>query len=107
MILSQGDDLAEEGRAIFRSAGCSGCHAAASSVHAPALAGVFGSQVVLADGRHITADEAYLRDSILEPRRDIVAGYAPIMPPYAGQIAEADLERILAYLMSLHAGDAE
>ena len=63
-----------EGAALFRSLGCSGCHAAASTVHAPDLDGVLWAQVQLADGRTVTADEAYLRDSILLPRQDVVAG---------------------------------
>src|SRR5581483_724556 len=69
--------LAHEGEALFRSFGCSGCHAAASAVHAPDLNGVFGRDVHLADGRTVTADEVYLRDSILQPERDVVAGFQP------------------------------
>ena len=65
----EGDDLAHQGEALFRSLGCSGCHAPASSVHAPDLDGVYGSEVQLSDGRIVTADEAYLRNSILLPRQ--------------------------------------
>ena len=35
----QGDDLAHQGEALFRSLGCSGCHAPGSTVHAPDLHG--------------------------------------------------------------------
>ncbi len=62
--------LAAQGEKLFRSLGCSGCHGANSSVHAPDLDGVYGRQVHLADGRVVTADEAYLRDSILQPGDD-------------------------------------
>jgi cytochrome c oxidase subunit 2 len=90
--------LAREGEALFRSLGCSGCHAATARVHAPDLAGLYGRAVHLADGRQVTADEAYIRDSILQPGRDLVAGYAPIMPSYQGIVSEEQMIRLLAYL---------
>jgi cytochrome c oxidase subunit 2 len=97
----QGDDLAHQGEALFRSLGCSGCHAATSSVHAPDLNGVYGHEVHLSDGRIVTADEAYLRDSILLPDKDIVDGFAPIMPSFRGAVSEDQLVTLLAYLKSL------
>ena len=48
----------------------------------------------------MTADEGYLRDSIVQPERQIVAGYAPIMPSYQGVAGEDDLIRLIAYLKS-------
>jgi cytochrome c oxidase subunit 2 len=97
----QEEDLPGEGAALFTALGCSGCHAAASAVHAPVLAGVYGRMVHLADGRTVRADEAYLRDSILQPKRDVVVGYEPIMPSFDGLVDEADLQRLVAYLQSL------
>lgn len=93
--------MAQRGYALFRSYGCSGCHDAQSTVHAPPLEGLPGRTVALTDGRSVVADDTYLRDSVLLPARDVVAGYAPIMPSYAGQIDEADLLAIIEYL---HAG---
>ena len=90
--------MAERGFALFRSYGCSGCHAAGSSVHAPDLSNLLGRRVHLQDGRELTADEAYVRDSILVPRKDVVAGYEPIMPSFAGQIGEEDLLAIIEYI---------
>lgn len=93
--------LAEEGAGLFRSLGCSGCHAERSTVHAPDLHGIFNRPVHLSDGRTVTADETYLRDSILQPQREIVAGYEPVMPSYRGQVSEEQMLRLLAYLKSL------
>jgi len=98
-------DLAAEGSALFTSLGCSGCHAAASSVHAPSLAGIYGRVIHLSDGRTVRADSAYIRDSILQPKRDVVAGYAPIMPTFAGLLDEGELQRLLAYIESLRAAE--
>ncbi len=102
----QGDDLAHQGEALFRSLGCSGCHAPGSAVHAPDLHAVYGHAVHLADGRTVIADEAYLRDSILLPNKDVVAGFAPIMPSFAGVASEAQIVALLAYVKSLAARSA-
>lgn len=103
----EGDDLAHEGAALFSSRGCSGCHASSSQVHAPALGGLYGRPVVLADGRTITADEAYIRDSILQPRRDIAAGYEPIMPSFADLLSDGELQSLVAYIRSLKANPSQ
>jgi cytochrome c oxidase subunit 2 len=97
----ESDDLGREGSRLFISLGCSGCHAASSRVHAPSLVGLYGGMVHLADGRTVSADEAYLRDSILQPKKDVVAGFDPIMPSFAGVVDEDDMQRLVAYLMSL------
>ncbi len=97
----EADDLARQGKVLFGSLGCSGCHAPTSTVHAPDLHGIYGRAVPLADGRTVTADEAYLRDHILLPGKDIVAGYAPIMPSFRGVVTEDDLVKLIAYLKSL------
>ena len=98
-----GESLAQEGAALFRQYGCSGCHGAASSVHAPPLEGLYGRPVPLADGQVVTADDRYIRDSILMPKAQIAAGYPPIMPSFAGQIGEEDLVKLIAYIKSLGA----
>jgi cytochrome c oxidase subunit II len=95
------ESLARQGEAVFRKYGCSGCHGPNSAVHAPSLAGVYGSVVQLDGGGTTVADERYIRDSILLPRSQIVAGYAPIMPSFSGQIGEDDLVALVAYIQSL------
>jgi cytochrome c oxidase subunit 2 len=93
--------LAEAGAALFRSRGCSGCHGAAATVHAPPLEGLYGGPVPLADGSVVTADEQYIRDSILLPQKQIAAGYPPIMPTFANQLSEDDVLQLTAYVKSL------
>jgi cytochrome c oxidase subunit 2 len=93
--------MAEQGEAVFRAHGCSGCHGENSTVHAPSLAGLYGTLVHLQDGSLRRADEAYIRDCILNPRSFTVAGYPPIMPDFSGQLGEDDLIKIIAYIKSL------
>ena len=97
----QSDTMAAEGEALFHSLGCSGCHDPASAVHAPDLRGVFGHSVPLQGGRQVVADEAYVRDSILLPDKDIAAGFAPIMPSFANVVDDSQIERLTAYIRSL------
>ena len=96
-----GAGLAAQGATVFRRAGCSGCHGENASVHAPDLQGIYGRPVQLSDGSSVLADERYLRDSILLPKAQIVAGYAPIMPSYAGQLSEEEVIALIHYLKSL------
>ncbi|HEX4098414.1 MAG TPA: cytochrome c oxidase subunit II [Caulobacteraceae bacterium] len=93
--------LADQGKALFQSLGCGGCHEGQSAVRAPSLEGLYGRPVPLQDGRVVTADDQYLRDSILDPNRDVVAGYQPQMPTFQGQVSEDDLVKLIAYLKSL------
>ena len=96
----EGDALAERGESLYTTLGCAGCHAQTGRIRAPDLHGIYGNPVPLSDGRIVTADDEYLRDSILEPRHDIVAGFQPIMPSFAGKVSEADLVALLAWLRS-------
>lgn len=95
------ESLAQQGEALFREHGCSGCHGENSTVHAPTLVGVYGSIVHLQGGSAVRADERYLRDCILLPRTFTVAGYPPVMPDFAGQLGEDDLVKLIAYIKSL------
>jgi cytochrome c oxidase subunit 2 len=95
------DDPVAAGARLFNTLGCSGCHGSNASVHAPNLNGVFGSRVLLNDGRTVTADEQYVRNSILHPQQDIVAGFGAVMPSFQGQIDEEGMARLLAYIKSL------
>ena len=96
----QGDSLADQGERLFVSAGCAGCHGGSTNIRAPDLHDVYGRQVPLEGGGFATADEGYLRDSILLPRKQIVAGYAPVMPSYQNVLGEDEVIRLVAYLKS-------
>ncbi len=102
----EGDDLAHQGEALFHSLGCSGCHTAGSTVHAPDLHGVYGHAVQLTDGRTVTADEAYLRDCILLPDKNRVAGFPPLMPNFTGSVLPGQVVQLVAYIKSLTAQSA-
>jgi len=96
--------LSRTGEALFKSKACTSCHDSASDPEnkwSPSLHSLYGSKVKLANGQAITADEQYIRRSILIPAADQVAGYPSDMPPYAGQLSESDLFALIAYIRSL------
>ena len=97
----EGDDLAHDGAKLFAARGCSGCHAEASKVRAPKLAGLYGRAVQLSDGREVKADDAYIRDSMLQPKRDVPVGYEAVMPSYAGLLDDGEIQSLTAYIRSL------
>jgi cytochrome c oxidase subunit 2 len=93
--------LVQSGEKRFRELGCSGCHMGSSVVRAPPLEGIFGKPVPLQTGGTVLADEGYLRDSILLPNSQIVAGYQPIMPSFQGHVTEEEVLELVAYIKSL------
>jgi len=97
--------LPEQGRALFESRGCASCHTGADA-RGPALTGLAGSSVALADGRTVTADDAYLRESILDPGARLVRGYQPLMPTFRGLLTEEQVMQLVAYIRSLEGDTA-
>jgi len=93
--------LAENGEKLFQDLACGNCHKADGSGRCPSLVGLFGRSVQLADGRFVNADEAYLRESILQPNAKIVAGYQPLMPTFQGQVTEEGVLELIEYVKSL------
>lgn len=93
--------LASNGQQLFQQLGCSTCHRFDTQGRGPNLTGVFGKPVLLDDGRTVTADENYVRESILNPGAKVVAGFKPIMPSFQGQVSEESLMALVAYVKSL------
>lgn len=90
------------GEALFSQQGCETCHKLDGSVAiGPSLTGLFGSEVELESGETVTADEEYLRESIINPQAKIVAGYSAVMPTYQGQLSEEEILELVDYLRSL------
>lgn len=97
--------LALKGRQQFLKQQCISCHTGDADSRAPLLEGIYNARRQMADGSTVIADESYLRESILNPRAKIAAGYQPIMPPYQGQLTEDELLELIAYLKALKRGD--
>jgi len=95
--------LTEEGQQLFSDLACNTCHRPDLQGRGPVLEGVFGHAVTLQSGQKVTADEGYIRESILNPAAKVVAGYQPIMPTFQGQVTEEQLLALVEYVKSLPA----
>jgi cytochrome c2 len=84
---------------VFYRVSCDRCHSLDGS-HSigPTLKGLYGSQVTLIGGKVVTADEDYIRESILFPNAKIVKGYAPVMPSFKGLINDQDVDALIAFI---------
>ena len=98
---TSGMSLAQNGERLFASLGCNQCHTGDAGARGPNLAGLYGKKVQMEDGSTQLANEAFLRDTILNPSSHVPAGYKPIMPTYQGQISEEGLIDLVEYLKSL------
>ncbi|HEX6961508.1 MAG TPA: cytochrome c oxidase subunit II [Lacipirellula sp.] len=98
-----GDEAPEvTGAKLFEQLQCATCHkGGGEQSRGPALEDLYLKPVALADGSTVTADDAYLRESILRPAAKIVAGYQPLMPTFEGQIDEEGVLHLIAYIKSL------
>jgi cytochrome c oxidase subunit 2 len=93
---------AEAGRMLYEVRGCKQCHSADGSAGTgPTFRGLWGSRAELTSGERVEVDENYLRRSIVEPGSQVVRGYEPVMPTYAGRIKDQEIAAIAAYLETL------
>jgi mono/diheme cytochrome c family protein len=97
--------LAERGAGLVQVKPCLVCHTTDGSKGAgPTFAGLAGSTVKLANGTTVTAGDAYLKESILDPDAKTVAGFpkglmVTLVPPHSLTPLQADA--IVAYLDTL------
>lgn len=101
-----GDDGAPSAREepagvrVVQAAGCATCHGAdGSGGVGPSWVGLFGSDVELADGSRVVADEAYLSESISDPSAQRVAGFPVTMP--MNRLTDDEIAAVVEYIKSL------
>ena len=96
---------AATGKMLYASLSCNGCHTTTGAKSAgPTFKGLAGSKVQLSDGTTVTADDAYLVESIRDPDKQIVQGFtkgvmsSTIKP---GQVSEAQAADLVAFIESV------
>ena len=94
--------LASAGAKLFQDLACNTCHRPDAQGRGPVLEGLFGKTVTLQNGVTLTVDEAYVRESILQPAAKIASGFQPIMPTFQGLVTEEQLLELIEYVKSLH-----
>jgi cytochrome c oxidase subunit 2 len=98
---ASGGTLAQNGQKLFESLACVNCHKSDHTGRCPSLEGVYGTTVKLTGGATVKADEAYVRESILNPQAKVVAGYEPVMPTFQGLVTEDQVLQLIEYVRSL------
>jgi cytochrome c oxidase subunit 2 len=93
----------EAGEKLFQQSGCSTCHLDNGKGPGPSFVGLYGKSVHLTNGQTVTADDAFIRECILTPDAKRVAGYAPIMPSFQGQLSDEQILDAIAYIRSMSA----
>jgi cytochrome c oxidase subunit II len=93
--------LADAGQKLFQDLACNTCHRPDAQGRGPVLEGLFGKTVNLQNGDTVTVDEAYVRESILNPAAKITAGFQPIMPTFQGLVTEEQLLELIEYVKAL------
>lgn len=96
-----GEVSVEQGKALVAENACGACHSTDGSKGVgPTWQNLFGHEVELEDGSTVTADEEYLRESIVKPSAKIVNGFPPSMVPY-DHLSENEIGSIIEYIKSL------
>jgi cytochrome c oxidase subunit 2 len=91
---------AEAGRNLAQDRGCPSCHSSnGDRGTGPTWKGLYGSDVELSDGTTVTVDDAYIRESILDPAAKLVDGYGNVMPKF--DLTDEEIAQITAYIQSL------
>lgn len=94
--------LKDLGEKLHKSKGCVACHSVdGSKGTGPTWAGIWAQKHDFKDGGSAIVDENYIRESILEPAKHIVVGYANQMPTYQGQVTDRELLAISTYIRSI------
>jgi cytochrome c oxidase subunit II len=90
----------DPGYQVMKMKACISCHSInGKSRSGPTFKGLYGRSETLADGRSVMVDDAYLRESIHQPKAKIVKGFQPVMP--TPQITDAEVDKIIEYLKTL------
>jgi cytochrome c oxidase subunit 2 len=90
------------GEKLYKERGCNACHSIdGSTLVGPTWKGLFGHEVSMTDGSTVTADENYIRQSILEPQAKMVKGFGPVMPAFKGILSDDEVAAIIAYIKTL------
>jgi cytochrome c oxidase subunit 2 len=97
-----GRTLPEVGEFLYNRQGCKACHSLdGSKLVGPSLKNVYGFEFQTTTGQTIVADDAFIKESILEPNATVIDGYQPVMTPYAGILGDREIEAIIEFLKSI------
>jgi len=91
------------GQQLATDYGCVNCHSTDGSPKTgPTWLHLYGSTVKLTDGTSVTADDNYLKTSIIQPNAQVVLGFpASVMPDFSTVLDQTMVESLVAYIKTL------
>ena len=93
-------DTATQGKLLAQARGCIACHSVDGSPGVgPTWKGLYGKTETLDSGKTVVADDAFLKQSIADPKASIVRGFPPIMPQQPH--TEAELAAMVEYIKTV------
>ena len=97
----------EAGQKLYETRGCTQCHSVDGSKGiGPSFKEIqFGQSRPLQGGGTVVWDEEYIRESILNSKAKIAAGYEPVMPSYDGRFKTEELTVLIEYMKSLNSSE--
>jgi len=92
----------ELGRKLAQRNGCQGCHSLdGSASQGPTWLGLFNSKVTLQNGQVVTADDAYLFESIKKPEAKVAKGFSAMNPSITANLTDEQINALIAYIRTL------
>jgi cytochrome c oxidase subunit 2 len=92
------------GQQVATRYGCTACHSTdGSTLVGPTWKGLAGRTVTLTNGSTVTADDAYIQESIVSPNAKVSQGFQPsIMPQDFGtRMTPEEIQQVIAYIKTL------
>lgn len=89
------------GKWVHGHLGCNACHSLdGTRIVGPSWKGIYGKTEKTSAG-DVTVDDAYIKESVLDPKAKIVDGFQPVMPPPTKQFSDTELQSIAMFIKSL------
>ena len=95
---------AEKGALLFKNLACIGCHSTGNrtdGMYGTPFKNLYKSTRFFKDGSSAIADEAYIKESIVNPNKKIVKGYGDEMPSFSGLLTDDDIQSLILYIKTL------
>lgn len=95
--------LAEQGKKLSESNGCTSCHTIDGSAGAgPTWKAIYGTEAELSDGQSVKIDDEYISKAIVDPEAEVKKGLSPGMPSFKGKLSGTQIKAIAEYIKSLN-----
>jgi cytochrome c oxidase subunit II len=93
---------ADWGKLQWERKGCNSCHTLdGSRSKGPSWKGIWGKKEKLNNNTEVTVDEAYVRESMMNPQAKVVMGFEPVMPTFQGLLRDHEIKGLIAFITSL------